>query len=74
MTQHELKQPERAQVFKTLQAMPYNEWHDHTEWTQKQWAFIITVCQTQKRGELETNGTDSDHGTITMIRKIKRPY
>lgn len=69
----ELTPQQRHAVLQSLNRMPYNEWHEHTEWTQKEWACIIQVCQTQVRGELQTNGTDKDHSTITKIIKHKRP-
>ena len=65
---------ERIHIFNTLQQMQYDQWYDHILWTQNQWRIVIEICQSQKKGELETNGTDSDHSTITKIRKRKKFY
>lgn len=36
--------------------------------------FIIKLCEDQKTGTIETNGTASDINSQTKLRKISRPF
>lgn len=36
--------------------------------------FIIKLCEDQKTGTLETNGTASDVTSQTKLRKISKPF
>jgi len=36
--------------------------------------FIIKLCEEQKNGTLETNGTSSDINSQTKLKKISRPF
>lgn len=61
----------KQNIINILKRLPYNEYLWLNQFTKEEKDFIIHLCETQKRGELETNGTASDINTQTKLRKLK---
>ena len=61
----------KQKIINFIHNMPYSKWQQFEgKFTEEERSFIIWLCQNQKKGSLETDGTSYQEETHSKFRKL----